>query len=239
MSLETALGAILFEDDCCNEKTLPYISHVDLDEGRKTVYAGLIGEVPAGTQVLAVKYTNFDNSLVEHVVKWDGVNATKVMCECGVTMEEFSPTCIVEYQYSPSDPWRLSKVSQQPLEMYMNSKFSQWRQMLDNPTCEAAFVRMLHAGALNKIYDKLAFPIPEEEKAQWSITDEKTGKSVDIPRPVHALRIWNAVSGEYDSVSPLLAGAPDTDEALAAYWLETLAELRKKNGDEYISRLLA
>ena len=150
MSLEAALADLLFEDDMCNEAKLPYLSSCALDEERIATYSDCIGIVEEGTSVLAAKFTNFDGSLLEQIVKWDGETAKKVTCECGVSMEEFSPTCIVEYQYSPSGPWRLSRVSPQPLQMYMNSKFAQWRAMLDAPTCEAAFVRMLQSGALNK-----------------------------------------------------------------------------------------
>lgn len=90
----------------------------------------------------------------------------------------------------------------------------------------------------HRIYDKLAFPLPEADKADWQITDEKTGKLVDIPRPVFALRIWDPKADCYADLSPLLAGAPKTDEELAEYWQTTLDELRKKNGEEYINGLL-
>jgi hypothetical protein len=90
-----------------------------------------------------------------------------------------------------------------------------------------------------RIYDKLAFPLPDADKEAWVITDEKTGKLVDIPRQVHALRIWNAAEDKYDSISPLLAGAPATEEELAVYWENTLDELRKSNGQDYIDGLLA
>lgn len=152
MALESALSELLFEDENLNEVKLPYLSNAPLNEERKVTYARCIGMLEPGEVVLAAKYTNFDGSLLEQIVKWNDEKkvATKVTCECGVSMEEFSPTCIVEYQYVPNGEWKLSKVSQQPLEMYMGSKFGQWRQMLDCPTCEAAFVRMLKAGALNK-----------------------------------------------------------------------------------------
>jgi hypothetical protein len=152
MALESALSELLFEDDMLNEVKLPYLSHAPLKDDRKVTYARCIGMVEEGATILAAKFTNFDGSILEQIVKWNEAKCvvTKVTCECGVSMEEFSPTCIVEYQYTPGGDWRLSKVSRQPLEMYMGSKFAQWRAMLDAPTCEAAFVRMLQAGALNK-----------------------------------------------------------------------------------------
>lgn len=84
----------------------------------------------------------------------------------------------------------------------------------------------------------MAFPLPDDDKDAWVITDEKTGKLVDIPRPVYALRIWDAGVDAYADISPLLAGAPATDEELTTYWQNTLDELRKKNGVDYIDGLL-
>ena len=171
-------------------------------------------------------------------MKWNGTTATKVLSECGVSMESMSPTCLVQYQYQENGPWKISRISRQPLEMYQSSKFSLWRNMLNHPTCEAAFVRMLKNGPLNRIYDKLAFPIADEEKSDWVITDEKSGKLVDIPRPVLGLRIWNALTESYDSISPLLQGAP-SDDQLESYWEQTMTELKNYHGEEYIAGLLS
>ena len=172
------------------------------------------------------------------MVSWDGNVATAVMTECGISYEELSPTQLVEYQYEEGGAWALSKVSLEPLEYYKSSKFKAWREMLDTPSCEAAFARMIQAGPLNCIYDKLGFPIPENEQGMWTITDEKSGKLVDIPRPVFGLRIWDAATDSYSSVSPLMGGAPEDATSLAAYWEVTLGELRVKHGDEYITKLL-
>lgn len=144
---------------------------------------------------------------------------------------------MVEYQYDPDGPWRLAKISREPLEAYKASKFTLWRGMLDKPSCEAAFARMLQSGPINRIYDKLGFPIPEEEQAKWRITDENTGKLVDIPRPVHRLRIWNPSTDSYDEISALLGGAPNDDE-LENYWIRTLEEMKVLHGEEYIQNLL-
>jgi hypothetical protein len=166
---------------------------------------------------------------------------------------------MVEYQYDPDGPWRLAKISLEPLEAYKATKFTLWRGMLDKPTCsssshspsppphhsaslfftgEAAFARLLQSGAINRIYDKLGFPIPEDEQPAWRITDENTGKLVDIPRPVHRLRIWNPTHDGYDEVSALLGGAPG-DEQLGEYWDGVMEEMRRKHGEEYILALLS
>ena len=237
-SLESELRQLQFEDDMGDLNSLPYVSHRELTELNGAIYLELAGPIAANEQLLFVKYTNFDNNLVDHIVKWNGSTATKILSECGVSMESMSPTCLVQYQYEENGPWKISRISRQPLEMYQSSKFSLWRGMLDHPTCEAAFVRMLKNGPLNRIYDKLAFPIAEQDKHEWVITDEKSGKLVDIPRPVYALRIWNALTECYDPISPLLQGAP-SDAELPGYWEQTLGELRIYHGEEYIAGLLA
>lgn len=42
---------------------------------------------------------------------------------------------MVEYQYDPDGPWRLAKISFEPLEAYKASKFALWKGMLDKPSC--------------------------------------------------------------------------------------------------------
>jgi hypothetical protein len=102
---------------------------------------------------------------------------------------------------------------------------------------EAAFARLLQSGPINRIYDKLGFPIPEDEQSAWRITDENTGKLVDIPRPVYKLRIWNPLTDSYDEISAQLGGAPSDDE-LNDYWVATMEEMKGKHGEDYIQALL-
>lgn len=45
------------------------------------------------------------------------------------------PVGMVEYQYDPNGPWRLAKISLEPLEAYKASKFTLWRGMLEKPSC--------------------------------------------------------------------------------------------------------
>jgi len=40
--------------------------------------------------------------------------------------------------------------------------------------------------------DPISFPSPPAEAAAWQVQDENTGKPVDIPRPVRAIRVWDA-----------------------------------------------
>ena len=92
---------------------------------------------------------------------------------------------------------------------------------------------MLQMGAMNRVYDKVAFPIPEDEIADWQAINEKTGKATDMPRQVYALRMWDPSVMTYTPVEPLLDGAPATDEALSAYWKTTLADITTAWGKDF------
>ena len=38
---------------------------------------------------------------------------------------------------------------------------------------------------------------PDDEKDKWTVVHEETGKTLHIPHPVHALRVWNASTRSY------------------------------------------
>lgn len=63
------------------------------------------------------------------------------------------------------------------------------------------------------------------------------GKVIELPHPVAALRIYNAGKGDYDEIDPLLTGAPSDAEA-KAYWDNLIKELKEKNGEEYMNKIL-
>ncbi len=60
---------------------------------------------------------------------------------------------------------------------------------------------------------------------------------IELPHPVAALRIYNAGKGDYDEIDPLLTGAPD-DASAKKYWDDLIAELKEKNGEEYMNKIL-
>lgn len=238
--MEEAFKNIQFDDGMGKVEALPFMSFEELSSDRKAIYedAGCLASKTPEDSVYAVKYQCEDKT-VEHIVLWNGARAAPVFCECGISYEELSPTQMVEYQYEENGPWRLARISFEPMEAYKSHKFKMWRDMLDKPSCEAAFARMIKSGPINRLYDKLGFPIPDSEEADWKITDDRTGKQVDIPRPVHSLRIWDTDAGDYSLVSPIMEGAPPDEQALAAYWHETIEDLKTKHGEEYVTSLLS
>ena len=110
--------------------------------------------------------------------------------------------------------------------------------MLNNPDCEAQFRRMLQCGIVINMYDKGMFPTPDALKEKYQVVDDKNGKTIDLPHPVAALRVWNAEKQAYDDVSPHLDGAPTAEEKDAA-WAKILDDFRESRGHEYINDMLA
>merc|ERR1712032_1496755 len=106
--------------------------------------------------------------------------------------------------------------------------------MLKSPTCEAQFRRLLQVGMVNKVYDNIMFPTPEELKEQFMIVDN--GKKIFIPHPVQKLRVWRAKTQAYEDIDPLLEGAPD-DSSAEASWNALLDEFRASRGVDYINGL--
>merc|ERR1712014_476940 len=133
--------------------------------------------------------------------------------------------------------WALAQISRDALETYRAMKFEAWRKMLLEPTCEAQFRRMLQIGMLTQLFDPHVFPTPEAFKHMYQVTDEKTGKLIQLPHPVASLRIWNASEQKYDTIDPHLKGAPPLDEK-DKWWQSFMTELAAKHGEDYIKGLM-
>lgn len=122
------------------------------------------------------------------------------------------------------------------LTEFRRGKFKQWEDNMKHATCKAAFKRMWQVGPVFKVYDKNMFAHSDADREKYEVVDEKTGKTVDIPHPVAALRIWNAEKGSYDEVESVLDGSPADP---AAYWAELKLELEtiysKEEFDDMIS----
>ena len=56
----------------------------------------------------------------------------------------------------------------------------------------APSVWLPYAWPYSRADDPISFPSPPAEAAAWQVQDENTGKPVDIPRPVRAIRVWDA-----------------------------------------------
>jgi len=219
---------------------MAYHSHRLLEPARREILASGIPECasPDG-QVMAVvaKDANGAREFIAIVKEAGGLQtASLVMVNCSITYEDMTPSECCEYAFA-ADPnnWAVAQLSRDALESYRSMKFEGWKNMLVNPTCEAQFRRMLQIGIVNRLYDPHVFPTPEAMKADYNVTDEKTGKNIQLPHPVAALRVWNAANQKYDSIDPQLQGAPSEADK-DAYWANLIQELKQKLGDEYVSQ---
>lgn len=175
----------------------------------------------------------------EFVATVEGGTAQLVMGNCQITFEDLSPSECVEYMFGEAPgQWAAAQLSLGALEAYRGMKFEAWKHMLLNPTCEAQFRRMLHIGVVARLYDPHVFPTPEAQKASYHVTDERTGKLIQLPHPVTELRIWNAEKLAYDTIDPHLTGAPQEAEKVA-WWDAFVVDLEKAHGAEYIAGLIS
>merc|ERR1712226_666493 len=148
------------------------------------------------------------------------------------------PSECVEYSFSEaSENFALAQISRDALETYRSMKFEAWKHMLMEPSCEAAFRRMLQLGIVTRMYDPHVFPTPENLKSSYQVVDEKTGKLLDLPHPVAKLRIWSAQKGTYEAIDTRLDNAPAETEQ-QKWWNNLLADFKLRHGEEYISSLL-
>ena len=210
-----------------------------LEESRRAIYVETIPELEKKKGSVYVCTLIDDPDGVEHVifVDEDDGSVRDVMGECMITWEDVSPSEMVEYRFEDGK-WRLAKVSLDALEAFKQNKFKIWLKTLKNPSCEAAFKRMLRTGLLTRVFDPMAFPTPEKMKNKYVVGDEKTGKNVQLPHPVEALRVWNSNTKSYDDISTHLEGAPKTKEESSKFWASIMTELEAKHGREYIESLL-
>merc|ERR1712154_753319 len=98
------------------------------------------------------------------------------------------------------------------------------------PDCEATFRRLLQIGIITNVFDFELFPMPENELADWQIINEKTGKTMNIPRPCKAMRVWNVESKAYEKIDTTLKGAPE-DEEKDSYWKDLVNQLKDEHGE--------
>lgn len=235
-----AVKALQLKDG--DDNPMEVVSHRVLEPERKARFAETFPQCNEANNVYAiVARPGGGGDLVEYlgVLKEEGEPAFEIVNgECQITYEDLPLGSIIEYSFSESpDKFALALVARDALETYRGTKFKTWKDMLDNPTCEAQFRRMLQIGVITALFDDHLFPTPDDQKPSYQVTDEKTGKTINLPHPVWKLRQWNPASLQYDSIDPHLDGAP-TEAERATYWEQTLADFKSSRGEEYINGLL-
>ena len=239
-NIKDVINKLPLEDE--DENQLKAVSVRYLEEERVKMYGVLCPSVSSGEHVLAVECVKKEEEekeetiKVEKIIVIDGGEVDMVELEDKITMEDLPPSSLIEYTFYDNGPWFLAPMSLLSLEGYRKTKFANWKNMIENPTCEAAFKRLLNIGLITNMFDHVAFPSPENEKKDWIVQDEH-GKDVVIPRPVKGLRVWNVNNRKYKQVQAHLDGAPQSEEA-QKYWNEMLDKFREQRGKDYIDNLL-
>ncbi|MES1918812.1 hypothetical protein MHBO_000714 [Bonamia ostreae] len=204
-----------------------------IEKARSSLYKKFL-KIPDKTVLLGAITANAQLEYVL-VLRDDQTSIEIATTNCGISYDTISPSQLVEYCYHKGK-WQLSNISLESLGFYRASKFSFWKKLLLEPTCKAQFRRTLRQGMVNRMFDRLVFRMPEEEQKNWQVEDEN-GKRVYIPRPVEALRIFDAATRRYKDVSPILDDAPSDEEA-PKWWTEFLVVLREKHGADFIEEIL-
>jgi hypothetical protein len=186
--------------------------------------------------VVAIIAKDNAGDLIELVAA--GTNALKLLkCSCQITMEDLSPSECVEYAFAEAPcQWRLAQLSRGALESYRDMKFEAWRKMLLEPTCGAQFRRMLQIGSVTRLFDPHVFPTPDGLRHLYQVYDDQSGRQIQLPHPVAALRTWNVGRRAYDAINPRLTGAP-LEAAESSWWSALLNELGKQHGKDYVAHL--
>ncbi|ETO26154.1 hypothetical protein RFI_10983 [Reticulomyxa filosa] len=223
---------------------LTIISIRPLEKERKEIYSAVISDLNEG-EVVVCECKPSDNledgDLVERiiVVKLDEKECNNIITECKISLDEFPPSGLVEYTFDEKADkarWYLSQMCLASLEHYKGNRFRLWKEMIEKPDCKATFRRLLRIGVINRMFDHVAFPSPDHEKADWEVKND-SGKIVIMPRPIQGLRQWNVSKRAYDQISPLLPGAP-TDSEKEEYWKAMLVKFKEQHGEQEIADLL-
>eukprot|EP00406_Dinophysis_acuminata_P058703 CAMPEP_0179271098 /NCGR_PEP_ID=MMETSP0797-20121207/31800_1 /TAXON_ID=47934 /ORGANISM="Dinophysis acuminata, Strain DAEP01" /LENGTH=277 /DNA_ID=CAMNT_0020979439 /DNA_START=115 /DNA_END=945 /DNA_ORIENTATION=- len=229
-----------------NGNPMAYSSHRVLEPERRAVVETGFPDCKGAAQVVAVVAKASDSAeLREFILTFNAEaggglsKASMVMGCCSIMCEDITPSECIEYAFDEApDRWAMSQVSREALETYRAMQFERWKKMLLEPTCEAQFRRMLQIGMVARLYDSILFPTPQVDKSKYQVTDDRTGKLIELPHPVKELRIWNAAERRYDTIDTRLAGAPPVAEE-AAWWKDFMGELNAKHGEEYVTGLMA
>eukprot|EP00928_Gymnodinium_smaydae_P063540 TRINITY_DN47095_c0_g1_i1.p1 TRINITY_DN47095_c0_g1~~TRINITY_DN47095_c0_g1_i1.p1 ORF type:complete len:271 (+),score=60.85 TRINITY_DN47095_c0_g1_i1:86-814(+) len=218
---------------------MTYESHRLMEPERKKVLATAFPEISETSTVAAVLARDDAGATRELVAHLDGSEGPRLLTStCQITFEDLSPSECVEYAFPEApETWTLALLSRESLESYRGMKFGAWRKMLQEPTCEAQFRRMLQIGLVARMFDPIVFPTPESLKSLYQVTDEKSGKLIQLPHPVAALRVWDAQRNAYEEIDPRLGGAPAAADE-QKWWVDFIAELNAQHGEEYVASMM-
>lgn len=196
-----------------------------------------ITNVKATVSTVKSEEKNGEDKSVENIeVTTNDGKSTTLELTCNICYEDYTAAELVEFSFNDKD-WYLSNVCESCLAYYKEKKFAIWKEHILKPVCEASFKRLLKIGVITTMFDHLAFPSPEHEKAQYQVQDDN-GKTVPIPRPVSGMRNWDPKNQKYKNINIHLKGAPENNEEKEKLWATMLDEFNNKYGKVMIDEWL-
>jgi len=246
-SLEQAVMAmeLSIEDD----QLTPVSCHL-LEADRVARFQALYPDLSEQNAV-AVICNNSAGECVETVV--NGETMTHCLFEDPIMCEEHSICSLVEAQFEPDGRWTVSRADVEQLNQEKRTQFKRYSDMIsrDQPDCLKTLRSLLQSRPITCLYSGGGNPphipshqgfglrMPEDEVEQWQTVDDK-GRLQDIPRPAHALRVWDAATQSYLSIDPTMEGAPSTPEEVDVWFVQLIQKLKASEylGPELIDNLV-
>ena len=163
----------------------------DVSPDRVDIYSKFVPKLKSGT--VAGVLCELDDIKIQHIVHCDGGKPEVIVIEeaCKIMLDDLSPAQMIEYKFDDTG-FMLGWMGEDAAASYRSAKFKAWKEMVDKPNCEAAFRRILQAGVVTRLYDTVALPTPPEQADKWIVTNEDTGKKINIPHEVSEMRVWDA-----------------------------------------------
>lgn len=246
--LEAKIKAMTLEVD---GEPLTFNSCYQLSEQRRARFARLAPALDGATGV-AVTCTDGAGETVETIVAVNGDDVEHCVFLDPIMYCEYPLTALVEAQFAPGGAWTLSVGALENVEAEKKMNFKLYADLIGKkePDCLVSLRGMLQAGPMTRIFsgggkhphvpshEGFALRMPPDEIADWQFTDDK-GVIQDVPRPAHALRVWNASSRSFTEVEPFLGGAPRTQEEADKWFTDLVRDLKNSPwiGPELLDKL--
>jgi hypothetical protein len=239
--------AIDGEEEVTLEPTDCYL----LPASRFELYRPVLPSTVAPENVVAVtcNVEGSDGVVVETLV--DAASGEHLVMTDPIMYTEVAIPLLVEAQFEVGGAWTLSRGSAAGIAREKEILFAKYAETIrqDPPGCLATLRRLLQTAPVTTVYsgggngkfvpshEGFALRMPPAEVTDWTTTNDK-GEVVDIPRAASALRVWDAATRAYQSIDPLLDGAPRGDMATEAWYCDVVAKLKASNtwGSELLNR---
>jgi hypothetical protein len=200
---------------------------------------------------LCVSCKTADGDVVETIVNSDTME--HLTFTDPIFYEECFIPSFVEAQFVEGGSWTLARGGVPVIEEQKKILFNMYSKDIseENPTCLSTLRRMLQSGPITRVYtgggrpphipshEGFVLRMPADEIKDWTMVNDK-GDLVDIPRPALHIRVWNAAKRAYDSIDPLLDGAPTTPQETDAWFIGVVKKLKGSPylGPDLLNRLV-